>query len=354
MDIGLAYNLKSDFAVRHNGPEDQLEEYDSETTVAALETALRTLGHAPRRLGGGRTFLETVLAQPPELVFNIAEGFGTRSREAHVPAVLEMLNIPFTHSDPLTLALTLDKAMSKRIVAAAGVPTPAFAVLEDGTSVRGLGLSFPVLAKPLYEGSSIGIRNASRLNSTPELLAWAARLRRTYRQPVLAEEFCPGPEFTVGVVGTGPAARIVAVMEIVPRTRRLEEFIYGLETKRNYRTEVEYHVPPRRPARLMRAAERIALAAYRALGCRDVGRVDLRVGRDGTLKFLEINPLPGLHPVTSDLAIMAQRAGWSYTELVGAIVDSARARLGLLDREGRERRRGNRKARGKRTPEAKS
>lgn len=330
MDIGLAFDLRSDFAARPGGPDDQLEEYDSEETVSALETALRELGHTPRRLGGGRSFLLAVLAQPPELVFNLAEGRGSRSREAHVPAVLEMLGIPFTHSDPLTLALTLDKAATKRVISAAGVPTPAFAVLEDGAAVRKLSLRFPVLAKPLHEGSSIGIRNASRLTSRAQLLECAARLEPAYGQPVLVEEFCPGPEFTVGIVGTGPQARVLGVMEIVPRARPLEEFVYGLETKRNYETEVEYQVPPRRPARTIRAAERMAMAAYHALGCRDVARVDLRVGRDGGLKFLELNPLPGLHPVRSDLVILSQRIGWSHTDLIGAVVDSALARLGGL------------------------
>jgi D-alanine-D-alanine ligase len=328
MDIGLAYNLRSDFAARPDGPEDQLEEYDSDATVAAIEAALRELGHAPRRLGGGRRFLEAILARPPELVFNIAEGFGTRSREAHVPAVLEMLGIPFTHSDPLTLALTLDKGMTKRVISAAGLPTPPFEVLEDGAQPAALGLRFPVMAKPLYEGSSIGIRNASRLDNIKQVAACATQLRQAYQQPVLIEEFCPGPEFTVGIVGTGAQARVVGVMEIVPRTRPLDEFVYGLEAKRNYLTEVEYQVPPRRPLELLRSIERVALGAYRALGCRDVARVDLRVARDGEPKFLEVNPLPGLHPVTSDLVILSQRVGWPYGQLIGEVVSSARARHG--------------------------
>lgn len=326
MDIGIAYDLKSDFADAAEGPEDRLEEYDSEATVDAIAEALRALGHAPRRLGGGRAFLERVLAAPPALVFNIAEGFGTRSREAHVPAVLEMLRIPCTHSDPLTLAVTLDKAIAKRIVASAGVPTPRFAVVEGPGPAP--ALDFPVIAKPLFEGSSMGIRDSSRCEDGASLRAQVDRLLGGYGQPVLVEEFCPGPEFTVGVLGTGAGARVIGIMEILPKRRPADRFIYSLEAKRNYAEEVEYRVPPDRPPALLRKVEEAALGAHRVLGCRDVSRVDLRVGADGEPKFLEVNPLPGLNPVTGDLVILSGRSGLDYRGLIGAIVEGARARLG--------------------------
>jgi D-alanine-D-alanine ligase len=267
-----------------------------------------------------------VLREPPELVFNIAEGFGTRSREAHVPAVLEMLRVPCTHSDPLTCAVTLDKAVAKTLVAAEGVPTPRWAVAASADDPALARLALPVIAKPLAEGSSIGIRKSSRIERLPELREAVARLGTAYGQPVLVEEFCPGPEFTVGILGNGRSARVVAAMEIVPRTTSREQFVYSLEVKRNYETEVEYHVPPRQPVALVRRAHEVALGAYRALGCRDVARVDLRVGADGEPRFLEVNPLPGLNPVTGDLVILAGRAGLSYEGLIGAIVDAARER----------------------------
>jgi D-alanine-D-alanine ligase len=326
VDIGIAFDLRSDFDVGAGAPEDLLEEYDSDATVAAIAEALAANGHAPRRLGGGRAFLERVLREPPALVFNIAEGFGTRSREAHVPAVLEMLRIPCTHSDPLTCAVTLDKAVAKTLVAAEGVPTPRWTVATSADAQALAGLAFPVIAKPLAEGSSIGIRRSSRIERLPALREAVARLVAAYGQPVLVEEFCPGPELTVGILGNGGAARVVAAMEIVPRTTSREEFVYSLEVKRNYETEVEYHVPPRQPAALVRRVHEVALAAYRALGCRDVARVDLRVGADGEPKFLEVNPLPGLNPVTGDIVILAGRAGLSYRALIGSIVDAARAR----------------------------
>jgi D-alanine-D-alanine ligase len=329
LEIGIAFDLRSDFAVGEGEPEDRLEEYDSEATVAGIESALREHGYRTRRLGGGRRFLEEALSRPPELVFNIAEGRGGRSREAHVPAVCEMLEVPYTHSDPLTLAATLDKAVAKKLVAAEGVPTPSF-VVADRSDDPGLDrLALPVVAKPLAEGSSIGIRRASRIEHVADLRRRVGDLVRDYGQPVLVEEFLPGAEFTVGVLGTGSGARIIEAMEISPRKVPPGEFLYSLEVKRNWQEEVEYFVPPRRPAPLLARVREVALAAYRALGCRDVARVDLRLGADGEPRFLEVNPLPGLNPVSGDLPILASRAGVGYPDLIGRIVTSARARLNI-------------------------
>lgn len=330
MEIGIAYDLRSDFEAAADGPEDALEEYDSAATVDAIAEALAACGYRARKLGGGRAFLEAALKpSPPALVFNIAEGRGTRSREAHVPAALEMLGIPFTHSDPLTLALTLDKAMAKRVAASYGVPTPRFAVVQPGEPVGDPGLAFPVIAKPLFEGSSVGVRNASKLHDLAALRAWVERLIADYGEAVLVEEFCAGPEFTVGVLGTGAEAAAIGVMEIAPRRGPAEDFVYSLEVKRNYLEEVDYHVPPRRPESVVRAVEAVALAAHRALGCRDVSRVDVRLDAAGEPKFLEVNPLPGLNPVTGDIVILSGKAGLAYPDLIGAIVARARRRLRL-------------------------
>jgi D-alanine-D-alanine ligase len=336
--IGISYDLKHEFQVGAGEPEDRLEEYDSEATVEAIARALAARGHTPLKLGGGRALVERVLAAAPDLVFNIAEGYGTRSREAHVPAVLELLRIPFTHSDPLTLAVTLDKGIAKRLVATAGLPTPRFRVLESARELddaapmadhAGQPLRLPLFAKPLYEGSSMGIRRSSRLEEPAALRARVEALSADYKQPVLVEEFCSGPEFTVGILGNGEAARPIAVMEVVPRKVPVEDFVYSLEVKRNYLEEVEYRVPPDRPRELLAEIERVALGCYRALGCRDVARVDVRIAADGQPKFLEVNPLPGVHPVTGDIVIMSKRVGRSYEELINGIVDAARARCGI-------------------------
>jgi D-alanine-D-alanine ligase len=336
LDIGIAADLRPAGDLRSKGgrggagPEDRFEECDSQSTVDAISAALAARGHRPRFLGGGRRLLEELLARPPALVFNIAEGFGSRSREAHVPAVCEMLGIPVTGSDPLTLAATLDKAVGKRLVAAAGLATPRSAVVEDARELDALDLDFPVIAKPLREGSSIGIRKGSRADDAAALAREVARLLADYAEPVLVEEFLPGAEFTVAVLGEGKDARALGVMEIVPRSGRMEDFVYSLEVKRNFRAEVDYHVPPRQPARLVRALEELALGCARALECRDLSRVDLRLDAAGRPHFLEANPLPGLAPGTGDVVILAERAGIPYVDLIDRVVQSALARSGSI------------------------
>lgn len=330
MDVGIAYDLKSDFFGTGGSqePPDRYEEYDAESTIEAIAAALAAAGHRPHRLGGGARLVRALLEQPPDLVFNIAEGRGTsRSREAQVPALCELLGVPFTHSDPLALALSLDKAMTKRVAAAHGVPTPAYAVVERIEQAAQLPLAYPRMVKPLFEGSSIGIRRSSRVAGPEELRCELERQLRDYRQPVLVEEFCSGPEFTVGVLGSGPRARVVGVMEIAPKQGAAEQFVYSLEVKRDYEQEVEYFVPPRQPRALVERVEQVALGAFHALGCRDLARVDVRVDAEGAAKFLEINPLPGLNPVTGDLPILAARSGLPYEALIAAVVESARERL---------------------------
>jgi D-alanine-D-alanine ligase len=328
MRIGIAYDLKKDF-VHGGGPEDLFEEYDSEETIDAIAAALRAAGHEPVKMGGGQRFIERALFEKDriDLVFNIAEGRGSRSREAHVPAVCEMLRIPFTHSDPLTLAVSLDKAITKRIVASHGVPTAPFALIERPEDIETAILPpFPAIAKLDCEGSSMGIRKHSRAATRAELEAQVRHLLATYGEPVLVEKFLSGVEVTAGVLGTGAAARVLGIMEIAPRKAPCESFIYSLEVKRNFFEEVEYHVPARLPPATLAAIEGAALGAYRAIGCRDVGRVDLRLDEDGTPCFIEVNPLPGLNPATGDLPILARRAGLSYEALIAAIVESALSR----------------------------
>ena len=324
MRIGIAFDLKSDFEAPPEGsPDDLLEEYDSESTIDSIAVALRSLGHEPRKLGGGRRFLEEVLRSPPDLVFNIAEGRGTRSREAHVPAACEMLGIPFTHADPLTCALTLDKSLAKRVAASAGIPTPAFRVVESAAAASGHGLRFPLIVKPAFEGSSVGVRRSSRVTNEATLLAEIGRVAAGYHEPALVEEFCPGMEMTVGILGTAGDARAIGAMAILPRLSRADEFVYSLEVKRDWEREVEYAFPPPIDPALVREVEEVAVAAHRVLGCRDVSRVDMRLDAEGRPQFIEVNPLPGLNPRTGDLCILAGKAGLAYERLIGSIVESA-------------------------------
>jgi D-alanine-D-alanine ligase len=326
--IGIAVDLRSDFELAPGEPPDRLEEYDDERTVAMLCGALAGAGHEPLLLGGGGRLVERLLADPPDVVFNVAEGRGGRSREAQVPALLELLGIPHTHSDATAMAISLDKAAAKAVLAAAAVPVPAHARFEPGDDELPANLRFPVVAKLLHEGSSMGLGAASLVTTTDEALRRCAELATAYDQPVLLEQFCPGPEFTVGVLGSGATAQVLAVMEVVPRNVVLGQFLYDLEVKRNYTEEVDYHVPPRRPDELVTCIGELAIASHRALGCVDVSRVDLRIDREGRPVVIEVNPLPGLL-ASSDLVIMAAAIGIGQGELIVRIFDNACARLGL-------------------------
>jgi D-alanine-D-alanine ligase len=321
--IGLSYDLKE--AVEANlAVADALEEYDSPETVEMIAAALLSMGHEVVRLGGGTYFLDNIRREKVDMVFNIAEGRGNhRSREAQVPAVLEMLAIHYTGSDPLTLAVCLDKPLTKKLVAAEGITTPSWLVIsseEELYQARWEELVFPVIIKPASEGSSKGIRLTSVAEDVRQAETEVRRILEVYRQPVMAEQFIDGDEVTVGMVGNAPP-RIVGMMRILPK-KPAAHFVYSVEVKRDYLNLVDYECPPRLTQNTLDAMERYSLAAYRALGCRDFSRIDFRVGRDGTPYFIEINPLPGLGSY-SDLVIMAQMLGWKYEALIGSVLDAA-------------------------------
>lgn len=330
MNIGITYDLKSADPLDPHLPDDHQEEFDSPQTIDAIAGALESLGHRVVRLGDGRAFLERILATAPDLVFNFAEGTGiSRSREARVPAVLDMLGIPYTGSDPLTMAVTLDKDCAKRLAVAAGVTVPrgyALAPTQQLDAVPAEALIFPLVAKPAWEGSSKGIRNRCLVNSPAELPDVVAMLRRDHRQTILLEEFIDGDELTVGVYGNDPP-KVLGVLRVSP-TQPTKQFIYSLEVKRHYHGRVKFECPPPLPPKTMAAVEQAAVTAYRALGCRDISRVDFRL-RDGVPYFLEVNPLPGLNPIDSDLVIIAKMMGWSYQQLIATIIGAALQRVGL-------------------------
>jgi D-alanine-D-alanine ligase len=347
MRIGLTYNLKPagvELAVTDN---DQFEEFDSVETIESLESAIRAAGHEPIRLGWGLEMLEALQQTHVDGVFNIAEGVGGRGRESQVPAVLEMLGIPCTGSDALAIALTLDKALAKIVAKGAGIATaPWFvytlpsltstdksvcatrvppsvcatstvaSVAQTLLSVPGqqaapdIDLTFPVFAKPAAEGSSMGITERSLCRDQTELDSAIERISKY--GPVLVEEFLPGDEFTVGIIG----GVVLGVMQVVPRGDD-KDFIYSLDVKRDYLNRVDY--------RLVDAPDvaAVALDVWRAFGLRDVARIDVRRDRNGVANFVEVNPLPGVHPINSDLVILARLAGISHHDLIGRIVDAA-------------------------------
>lgn len=323
MRLGLSYDLKDAAAVP--GHDDEFEEYDSPETREIITSALQYAGHRVVPLGGGAEFLDNIRRQPVDLVFNIAEGRGNyRSREAQVPAVLEMLGIPYSGSDPACLAVCLDKTLAKTVVAAAGVATPRwYQVTPDADPADLSDLSLPVFVKPAYEGSSKGVLETSLVPDGVQVAGVIAEMQRRYRQPVLVEEFIDGDEITVGIIGNRNP-EILAPMRVLPR-RTDEPFVYSLEVKRDYINRVDYECPARLPEGIIEAIRDSALSAYRALGCRDFARLDYRIGVDGTPYFIEANPLPGLGNY-SDLVILSGKLGWSHRSLILAVLAAALGR----------------------------
>lgn len=330
--LGLTFNLKPKTEPEFGEPDDRYEEFDSEDTVDAIDAVLRGLGYDVERLGAGPSLFDALgkrdLSRRLDGVFNFAEGLGGRGRESQVPALLEMLGIPNTGSDPVALALALDKGLAKVFASAQGIRTAPFVLVGADEPLPEIDLRYPLFAKPVAEGSSMGIRDDSICRDAAELRERVAQLQHDYSQPVLIEEFLPGDEYTVGIVGNGDAAEVVGLMQVVPREPGGGDFVYSLEVKRDYLRRVRYRMTDELLAggmteAALTAVRSLALDVHRAFGCRDVSRVDIRCDRDGLPNFIEVNPLPGLNPSHSDLVIIARGHGWTYDRLIGRIIGAA-------------------------------
>jgi D-alanine-D-alanine ligase len=327
MRIGLSCDLKSAFRQETVVADDALEEYDSVETIDIIRSSLANLGHTVVMLGGGKEFLENVVDENVDIVFNIAEGRGTyRSREAQVPAVLEMLNIPYSGSDPQCLAICLDKPLTKTLVNLAGITTPRWKVVktEDQLGSPDLKeLPLPAIVKPAYEGSSKGVRATSFTINSDETLEEIYCQLVNYRQPVMVEEFIDGDEVTVGITGNSPP-EILGVMRILPRVKT-DNFIYSLDVKRDWERLVDYECPAHLDEKVLLHIKENSLKIFEVLGCRDFARIDFRVSKNGTPYFIEINPLPGLGTY-SYLVIMALKLGWTHRGLITTVFNAALGR----------------------------
>ncbi len=320
LSIGLVYDLRTEYLAMGFSAEESAE-FDAEVTIDGIAGVLESLGHRVDRIGHARSLCARLVAGHRwDLVFNIAEGYRWRAREAQVPSLLELYDIPYTCSDPLVCALTLDKAVTKRVILSAGLRTPGFALISHLADVDAVSLQFPVFAKPNAEGTGKGIDDKSRIETKAQLAAVCEQLLERYRQPVLVEEYLPGREFTSAILGTGAKARVLGSMEI-ELLKPDRELIYSYDTKERCEEFVRY-AALREPA-LRREVEDLALQSYRVLECRDVGRVDIRLDAGGHPNFIEVNPLPGMNPVHSDLPMIATQEGMSFRELIEAIVASA-------------------------------
>ncbi|QDT54926.1 Ddl-like protein [Caulifigura coniformis] len=325
MNIGFTYDLRSDYLAMGYSPE-ATAEFDSEITVDAIAGTLEELGHSVARIGHVQSLAQRLVAgERWDLVFNICEGLRGIAREAQVPALLDAYDIPYTFSDPLVSALTLHKGMTKSVVRDAGVRTPGFALVASPDDVAGVTLTPPLFAKPVAEGTGKGVSPLSRVRSLDQLRPVCEHLLSQFQQPVLVEEFLPGREFTIGVRGTGSAATVIGTYEIL-LLPAAEAGIYSYANKENSEEVVRYEL--RRPDDpIVAEAESLTLAAWRALGCRDAGRIDVRCDAGGRPSFIEVNPLAGLHPTHSDLPMICAAVGVSYRDLIAGIVESASQRI---------------------------
>jgi D-alanine-D-alanine ligase len=334
MKIGLTYDLREDYLALGLG-EEETAEFDKPDTIEGIEEALAGLGYRTERIGNlDRLVLRLGRGERWDMVFNIAEGLRGFAREAQIPALLEAYDIPYTFSDPLVLALTLHKGMTKRVIRDLGIPTPDFCMVEAQEDLEGVHLPYPLFAKPVAEGTGKGISPASKIEGEKELVSVCSGLLKAYRQPVLVERFLPGREFTVALVGTGKHAEALGVMEIF-LGEEAEPEAYSYQNKERFEGRVEYAVVKDAVAE---KAREVALAAWRGLGCRDGGRVDLRADADGVPNFMEVNPLAGLNPKHSDLPILCRLVGLSYAGLIERIMQSALLRVeGMVQSEAGRR-----------------
>lgn len=360
MRIAVCANLKGNAPVWEGMPPEQWDDLDNPKTVKYLAEALESLGHKADffegRIGKPYDLPGKLSAYKPDLCFNIAEGHVGDSRESHVPAVLEMLRIPYTASRVLALAATLDKPLTKRILHYHGLPTPEFQVFDHPDEeiyddlAEGGSLRFPLFLKPSREGTGVGVSAKSIVNTVPELREVLAEMLARYKQPILCERYIKGRELTVGFIGnlkpfaarrlndrTAPAVLPPELTFFPAMEVNLEEYgeseagLYTNKAKTDLAEDFHFTCPANISAELLDELNRLAAAVFRVMGCSDVSRVDFRLdGADHDKPYiLEINALPGLNKDYSDLPLEAYAKGWTFEQLIDGIVWTAAERWGI-------------------------
>ncbi|MBN1206217.1 MAG: ATP-grasp domain-containing protein [Myxococcaceae bacterium] len=320
--VGFTYNVKR-VKPTVDASEDREAEYDSPATLQAIREAIASWGHEVIDLEATPELPSVLASTPLDIVFNIAEGFKGRNRESQVPAMLELLDIPYTGSDPATLSIALDKALAKKIVRQAGIHTPTFQIMLTGKErLNKEFTTFPLIVKPVAEGSSKGVVSKSVCHTEAELRDVVKELVGKYQQPALIEEYISGREFTVGLLGER-RPRVLPPMEIVFLEQGEKTPVYSFQHKLDWTDRIRYDAPAKLEPTLLEKLRAAARGSFMALGCRDVARIDFRMDDKGRIYFIECNPLPGLTPGWSDLVLIAQGAGMDYRTLIGEIMAPA-------------------------------
>ncbi len=327
--VGFTYNVKRE----KEG--DEQAEWDPPETIIAISNALARQGHIVVHLEATPDLPRVLAEADVDLIFNIAEGVEGRNREAQVPALCELMGIPYTGSDSATLAIALDKALCKKVLLQHDILTPKFQVMETGREKLSSDLTFPLIIKPNAEGSSKGIGTTNVVDNENELRATVKSCLETYNQPVIIEEYISGREFTVGLLGN-KRPRVLPAMEIVFKDDKLERPVYDFVVKQSWEDHVEYHCPAQLNEVNRKAIEKVARETFWALDCRDVARVDLKMSDDGQIYVIEVNPLPGLTPDYSDLVLIGKGIGMGYDQLLAEITIGGLKRLRLKRRAQRD------------------
>ena len=318
MTIGFTYDLRSDY-LKQGYSMEETAEFDKESTIEGIEQALQIAGYQTVRIGNAQSLMKALLeGKKWDMVFNIAEGLYGEGRESLVPSLLDAYKIPYVFSGPVTLGVSLNKAFAKQIIRDSGVNTPAFHVVAKFADINEVKLEYPLFAKPISEGTGKGIDSKSVINSKKELENVCTFLLTKFNQPVLVEEFLPGREFTVGVLGSGEASYVPGAMEIV--YKKSTDHVYSYDNKENYEEIVDYVAVS---GDLLEECKTVALSAWKALNCLDGGRVDVKIDRFGKVSFIEVNPLAGLNPISSDLPILCRLNDFSYQKIIDEILKSA-------------------------------
>lgn len=328
--VGLTYDLKTEYIPRPNDPPDFAAELDPPFVIDGIESALNNNGYKVVRIGNARKLLNIIKDLNVDIVFNIAEGLSGRNRESQVPIILEMMGIPFVGSDGLTLGLTLDKVLAKKIFEAEKIPTPKYFEANSLYQLNGVDLSYPLIVKPKSEGTSKGLDENSIVRDRSSLKKQVEKVLNIYKQPALVEEFIEGKEFTVALLGNEEPMAFPVVQYQIDGKLDLGNLFYTNEMVTA--DEVDYICPAKITDKLAKELQNISVAAYKAVGCRDFGRVDFRVDSNDRPYVLEINPLPCLN-VKDAYGIVAKAIGVSFDKMINNILNQALKRYGMIQEE---------------------